>query len=49
VRKETSGRKPRTICGLKEAGRTAIDAHWERLESLRRDSLQWNSLPNATG
>ena len=41
VRKEASGRKPRTICGLREAGRTAIDAHWERLETLRRDARQW--------
>ncbi len=44
VRKETAGRKPRTICGLKEAGQTAIDGHWERLESLRRDARQWRPV-----
>ncbi|MDP9380803.1 MAG: transcriptional regulator [Chloroflexota bacterium] len=46
IRKEFSGKKPRTIVGLKERGRKAVDQHWERLEALREDTRKWRPVPN---
>ncbi len=45
VRKETDGKRPRTVVGLKEHGRKAVEEHWERLESLRRDAAGWRPEP----
>ena len=46
VRKESAGKRPRTIVGLKDRGRKAVDRHWERLEALRRDTYQRRLVPS---
>ena len=46
VTKESAGRRPRTIAGLKQKGRKAVDGHWERLESLRRETRQLRPSPD---
>jgi DNA-binding MarR family transcriptional regulator len=34
-------KKPNTQVQITEKGRTAIERHWEQLESLRKDSRAW--------
>ena len=46
VRKEREGSRSRTVVGLKGRGRSAVERHWERLESLRRDTRAWTPAPN---
>ncbi len=46
VRKESAGRRSRTMVGLEQQGRQAVGRHWERLEELRQETLQWRSLPS---
>ncbi len=41
VRKESAGRRPRTMVGLEQQGRQAVEWHWERLEELRQETLRW--------
>ncbi len=31
-------------CGLREAGRTAIEQYWERLEHVRREARLWEPV-----
>lgn len=40
VEKEIVGKRPHTRIGLTDKGRLAIGAHWQQLESLRRQSTQ---------
>ncbi len=46
VRKETVGRRSRTMVGLEQQGRQAVERHWERLEELRQETLRWRPLPS---
>lgn len=45
IRKESAGKRTRTVVGLKERGRRAVDRHWERLEALREDTRRWRPVP----
>lgn len=41
IDKEFVGKVPRTTLSLSSEGRTAIIAHWEVLDELRRDIRNW--------
>jgi DNA-binding MarR family transcriptional regulator len=34
-------KRPNTMLSITSRGEQAIDAHWQRLETLRKDSQQW--------
>lgn len=41
VSKAFVGKMPQTTIGLTPTGRTAVERHWEQLESLRRQTARW--------
>jgi len=41
IEKQFIGKKPNTTVCLTKAGRTAIEHHWQQLESLRKKAQQW--------
>lgn len=41
IEKEFIGKTPHTLIHPTERGLAAIDAHWQRLERLRKDALAW--------
>lgn len=45
VRKESEGKRSRTIVGLRMRGRKAVDGHWEHLESIREGIRRWRPAP----
>lgn len=42
IAKRFVGKTPNTLVSLSDAGRTAIQEHWERLERLRQAAKAWN-------
>lgn len=42
VDKQFIEKKPNTAVALTARGRQAIEAHWQRLETLRRDAQRWH-------
>ncbi len=49
VRKEYAGKRTRTMVGLKEKGRKAVEGHWEQLEQLRQETLRWRPAVSPSG
>ena len=43
LEKQFVGKKPNTQVQLTDSGRTAIERHWKRLESLRQSAKAWKS------
>lgn len=43
VVKRFVGKRPNTVVSLTPQGKQAIDEHWRRLETLRKDSQNWKS------
>ncbi len=43
VIKQFEGKKPVTYLQLTSVGRTAVEQHWQKLETLRNGSQQWTS------
>lgn len=41
IRKEFSGKLPRTLVSLTENGRGSVRLYWERLERLKREAGSW--------
>lgn len=41
IDKQFIGKKPNTLVRLTDEGRTAIERHWQQLESLRKSAQQW--------
>lgn len=41
ITKQFEGKKPVTYLHLTSLGRTAVEQHWKKLESLRNGSQQW--------
>lgn len=41
ITKGFSGKYPQTTVSLTDSGREAIDAHWERLASIRKAASRW--------
>jgi DNA-binding transcriptional ArsR family regulator len=41
VDKRFIGKKPNTLVRLTDEGHTAIERHWQQLESLRKSAQQW--------
>lgn len=41
VEKRFIGKRPNTLVRLTKKGSTAIERHWQQLESLRKDAQQW--------
>ena len=40
IQKEIRGKRPHTQVGLSDAGRRAIDRHWQQLERLRQHAAE---------
>lgn len=45
ITKSFDGKRPQTWIRLTEAGRKAVDEHWERLDGLRRRARRWHPRP----
>jgi len=43
VTKRFVGRKPTTTVALADAGRSAVERHWQELERLRGQALAWRA------
>lgn len=41
IEKQFIGKRPNTLVRITEQGRSRIERHWQQLESLRKDSQQW--------
>lgn|SRR5574341_706221 len=41
IEKQFVGKTPNTQVRLTKSGRTAIERHWQQLESLRKNAQQW--------
>jgi DNA-binding transcriptional ArsR family regulator len=47
IEKEFVGKVPNTRVSLTRTGRSAVEQHWNRLDRLRRESLDWD--PDSEG
>lgn len=41
ISKRFAGKRPETWIGLTEQGRTTLEAHWGRLDTLRQQARAW--------
>ena len=41
IEKGFIGKRPNTTVSLTPLGKASVDQHWQRLETLRRDSRDW--------
>lgn len=41
VEKQFVGKRPNTLVQVTEAGRAAVDRHWQQLEALRKGAADW--------
>ncbi|MFC4003330.1 transcriptional regulator [Prauserella oleivorans] len=43
ISKQFAGKRPQTWISLTETGRRSVDAHWARLDDLRRRARAWRT------